>query len=206
LRLRDADPRLSDRLPTSPYDAHYLHQAVWAAERIFTASPPEHVDVGSELTFVGVLSAKLPVVFVDLRPLELEIANLRPMKGDVLALPFDDRSVVSMSCLHVVEHIGLGRYGDPLNPFGTRQALAELGRVLAPGGNLFLSLPIGVPRVCFNAHRIHDPREILKRMESLDLVEFSVVDDEGVLRREALLDGAARLRYGCGLFWFRGRR
>jgi SAM-dependent methyltransferase len=206
MRLRDADPRLSDRLPTSPFDPHYLHQAVWAAERIFAASPSEHVDVGSELTFVAILAAKLPVVFVDLRPLELEIANLRTMAGDVLALPFADGSVASLSCLHVVEHIGLGRYGDPLNPSGTRQALAELARVLAPGGNLFLSLPIGVARVCFNAHRVHDPREIVGQMSSHELLEFSAVDDAGRLRVAASLEETARLRYGCGLFWFRRGR
>jgi SAM-dependent methyltransferase len=205
LRLRDADPRLSDRLRASPFDSHYLHQAVWAAERIFDNAPSEHVDVGSQLSFVTILAAKLPVVFVDIRPLDLRVAKLRPIAGDILALPFADRSVASVSCLHVVEHIGLGRYGDRLNPAGTRQALAELERVLAGGGNLFLSLPVGVPRVCFNAHRIHDPREIVERMSDLDLVEFSAVDDAGRLHPGDALQNAARFRYGCGLFWFQRR-
>ena len=205
LRLRDASPRLSDKLPASPFDPHYLHQAVWAAERIFSEEPPEHVDVGSELTYVAVIAAKLPVVFVDIRPLDLEVANLRPVEGDILALPFPDQSVVSLSCLHVVEHVGLGRYGDGLNPEGTRQALAELKRVLAVEGNLFLSLPVGRPRLCFNAHRIHDPREVVEWMKSLELREFSVVDDDGRLQMTASLEDAARLSYGCGLFWFQRR-
>ena len=206
LRLRDADPRLSDRLPTSPYDPHYLHQAVWAAERIFANAPSEHVDVGSQLMFVTVLAAKLPVVFVDIRPLDLTVANLRPISGDILGLPFADRSVASLSCLHVVEHIGLGRYGDALNPSGTREALAELERVVAVGGDLFLSLPVGVRRLCFNAHRIHDPREIVESLGGLELLEFCAVDDRGQFQSNMALEEAARLRYGCGLFWFRGRQ
>jgi SAM-dependent methyltransferase len=205
LRVRDADPRLSDRLPTSPYDPHYFHQAIWAAERIFAYEPAEHVDVGSQLLFVGMLAAKMPVVFVDIRPLNLTVARLRSVPGNILALPFTDGSLPSVSCLHVAEHIGLGRYGDELNPRGTRQALAELQRVLAPGGSLFLSLPIGRPRVVFNAHRIHDPSDIVAWMDGADLEEFSAVDDKGHLCLNASLEEAASFRYGCGLFRFSGR-
>jgi SAM-dependent methyltransferase len=205
LRLRDAHPCLADRLPTSPYDPHYLQQAIWAAERIFVNDPPEHTDVGSQLIFAGILAAKMPVTFVDIRPLELKIAKLRSVAGDVLSLPFGDRSLVSVSSLHVVEHVGLGRYGDDLNPSGTRRALGELQRVLAPGGSLFLSLPVGRPRVCFNAHRIHDPRDIELWLDEIDLEEFSAIDDEGELRLGASLADTAKLSYGCGLFWFRRR-
>lgn len=205
LRVADADPRISDRLTRTPYDPHYLHQAAWAAERIFAADPDEHVDVGSQLMFVSVLAARLPVIFVDIRPPAVDIAKLQPMVGDILAMPFPDGAVRSLSSLHVIEHVGLGRYGDDLNPAGSRQALAELERVLAPGGNLFLSLPIGRPRVCFNAHRIHDPREVAVSMDRLDLIEFSAVDDEGRLHIDARVDQMAGLRYGCGMFWFRGR-
>jgi SAM-dependent methyltransferase len=205
LRLRDANPRLSDRLPTSPYDPHYFHQAIWAGERIFKTDPPEHVDIGSQLLFVGMLAARMPVTFVDIRPLELTVAQLRSVAGDILALPFPNQSVTSLSCLHVAEHVGLGRYGDELNPHGTRQALAELQRVLAPGGSLFLSLPIGRPRVAFNAHRVHDPRDIVAWMDAVELAEFTAVDDDGHLHLNASLAEAATLQYGAGMFWFRGR-
>ena len=67
----------------------------------------------------------------------------------------------------MAEHIGLGRYGDPLDPLGTRKAAAELQRVLAPGGQLLFSLPVGRPRVEFNAHRVHDPHEVASWFDGL---------------------------------------
>jgi hypothetical protein len=97
----------------------------------------------------------------------------------------------------------MGRYGGPLDPRGTHKAVAELARVLAQGGTLFLSLPIGRPRICFNAHRIHDPRDVLTMVPALDLVEFSAVSDDGDLIREASLAEMAQSRYACGLFMLR---
>jgi SAM-dependent methyltransferase len=206
LRLRDAYPCLLDRRPTTPYDPHYFHQAVWATKRILAGAPQEHVDVGSDVNFVGTLSASIPVVFVDLRPLPIELENFRPIQGDLAGrLPFPSASQASISCLHVAEHVGLGRYGDDVAADGTKRACAELTRVLAPGGNLFFSLPVGVPRVCFNAHRIHSPQQILDYFASLELVEFSVVGDDYRFQSGADPQDAARLDYGCGLFWFRGR-
>lgn len=206
-RLEDSFPCLFDRIATTPYDPHYFHQAVWAAERILRKRPDEHVDVGSEVTFVGLLSVFVPVRFVDIRPLSVELPNLTPLLGDLAtALPFPSASVRSLSCLHVAEHVGLGRYGDVLAANGTARACAELARVLAPGGELFFSVPVGRSRVCFNAHRIHTPRQILDLFAALQLVEFSVVGDDHRLVLHADPSAAADLEYGCGLFWLRRPR
>lgn len=202
LRLRDAYPLLLDRSTSTPYDPHYLHQSVWAAHAIVERRPREHVDVGSLALFVAMLSASVPVTFIDIRPLDLALDNLHPVKGSLERLPLVDGSVQSLSCLHVIEHVGLGRYGDPLDPEGSQQACRELARVLEPGGNLYLSAPIGSERVCFNAHRVHDPRTILSYVPELDLVEFVVVDDDGALRTDLGVDGCSTMSYGCGLFRF----
>ena len=200
LHWRDSFPKLTDRVASSPFDPHYFHQDTWAARRIAERRPARHVDVGSRVDLVGFLTAVTSVVFVDIRPLEVDIEDLEPVAGSVLDMPFEDGSLESVSCLHVAEHIGLGRYGDPLDPLGTRKAAAELARVLAPGGQLLFSLPVGRPRVEFNAHRVHDPHEVRSWFDGLELVEFAGVDDAQVFRRHRSLDELAGSTYACGMF------
>jgi SAM-dependent methyltransferase len=198
----DLWPCLFDKASDHPVDWQYFYQDSWAARRILQTRPVEHVDVGSRVDFAGILSASIPVTFIDIRPLKVRLANLRTAGGSILQLPLSDASVRSLSCLHVIEHVGLGRYGDPMDPSGSRKAGAELARVLAPGGNLFLGVPVGRERVCFNAHRVHAPKTILDYFKGLDLIEFScVVGDGCYLERADPL--STDLGYAaCGLFWF----
>ena len=203
VRDEDLNPQLNDRTPTTPYDQHYFFQDVWAARRIAERRPGRHVDVGSRVDFVGFLTAICPVAFVDIRPLPVELEDFESIAGSILDLPFADRSLESLSCLHVAEHIGLGRYGDPLDPHGTRKAAAELQRVLAPGGRLLFSGPVGRARTCFNAHRVHDVHAVVEEFfPELRLVEFSGVDDRGEFRRHRTLDELAGAEYACGMFLF----
>lgn len=200
LHFVDAYPRLADRTETTPFDAHYFIQPIWAMKHIVGSGVEEHVDIGSQISLAGMLSAIMPVTFVDLRPLEIKLDRLMSIRGDLKSLPFADFSLSSVSCLHVIEHVGLGRYGDELDPLGPQRACGELQRILAKGGSLYLSTPVGRERVCFNAHRIHDPRTIISWFDELVLVDFSVIDDDGVLNREANIDSATSFRYACGLF------
>jgi hypothetical protein len=203
LRLRDAFPQMIDRTASSPFDAHYFHQDVWAARRIAEAQPARHVDVGSRVDYVGFLTALCPVTFVDIRPLEAHIDRLECVAGSLLDLPFDSQSLPSVSCLHVAEHVGLGRYGDPLDPEGSRRAAAELQRVVAPGGQLLFSGPVGAPRVCFNAHRVHDPVAVVSWFDELELETFAGVDDTGRFRENIRPQDLAGNRYACGLYRLR---
>lgn len=200
LRWREAFPKLTDRIATSPFDAHYFHQDVWAARRIADLKPERHVDVGSRVDYVGFLTAVTQVTFVDIRPLEVDIEDLDPIAGSVLDLPFEDQALESVSCLHVAEHIGLGRYGDPLDPAGSRKAAKELQRVVRPGGQLLFSGPVGRPRVEFNAHRVHDPHAVRGWFDELELVEFAGVDDQGTFRRHRELDELVGAHYACGMY------
>src|SRR4051812_40000100 len=90
LERADLFPQLRDRVPTSPYDAHYFFQDVWAARHIAARKPERHVDVGSRVDLVGFLTALTHVVFVDIRPLEVELPNLTSVAGNVTALLFPD--------------------------------------------------------------------------------------------------------------------
>jgi len=107
--------------------------------------------------------------------------------------------------MHVVEHIGLGRYGDPLDPKGDLRAFEELRRVLKPGGALLLVVPVGAPVIRFNAHRIYSLEQITTNFFDSDLVEFSLISDEATshgLIRHAAPHLVQIQKYGCGCFYF----
>ena len=203
--ILDIFPVLTDQTASTPFDTHYFYQDIWAFRRVLESRVNYHVDVGSLADFVGFLSSITNVIFVDIRPLRASLDGLESLAGSILSLPFKDDSVHSLSCLHVAEHIGLGRYGDPLDPDGTKKAIKELARVLAPSGALYLGIPIGIPRVCFNAHRIHSSEQILKYCSGLELIEFSGIDDHGVFRRKMDMRLLDKAEYACGLFWFSKR-
>lgn len=185
------------------FDPHYIYQAFWATRRIFSEKCPRfHVDVSSHLSFVVQLAGAMTVFQVEFHPAGVKNENFREIRGDLLNLPFGDRSIDSLSCLHVVEHIGLGRYGDRIDPEGSIKAARELERVLKPGGKLYLSAPVGHERVCFNAHRVFSPKSIQEMFPSLALTEFSWVDDQNCFKEHQELESANDFNYGCGMFEF----
>jgi hypothetical protein len=204
LRLRDLYPMLLDRSDSAgTARGHYFHQDLWTASRVFASKVARHIDVGSRVDgFVAHCAVFTTVLYVDVRALP-PVPNVRSVVGTVTALPFATNSIPSLSCLHVLEHIGLGRYGDPVDPAGTRRGVAELIRVLAPGGNLYVGMPTGRERVCFNAHRVLAPASILKLFAELRLADSAVVDDAGMLHDAADPLTFAASEYACALLHFR---
>jgi hypothetical protein len=202
IRLLNTFPCLHDATEYTELDPQYFFQDIWAFRRIYETRPAAHIDVASRIGFAGMISAITHVIFIDIRPLLVDLKGFESRKGSILNLPFSAESIGSLSCLHVAEHVGLGRYGDPLDPYGTRKAASELRRVLARGGNLFFSLPVGKPRLCFNAQRVHSPKQILEYFEGLDLLEFSAIDDEGRFQEYAKPADFEGSWFSCGLFWF----
>jgi len=202
LRVRDLQPVLDQNTKTTAFDVHYVYLGEWALRQIVKSGVKEHVDVGSQISWVTCLSCVVHVIFIDIWPFPGSVEGLESCAGSILQLPFRDRAVGSISCLHVVEHIGLGRYGDPLDPLGTRKAIRELSRVLAEGGKLYLGLPVGRPRICFNGHRIHDPEDIVEWFaeEGVVLESFSVVDDEGQCHHSVRPADYKDSRYVCGMY------
>ncbi len=200
--LRDTFPCLMDRTSKTPFDPHYFYQGAWLARKLAETRPTHHIDVGSSVLTMSVLSGFVPTTFVDYRPLQTVLPGLTLVAGNATQLPFASASLASLSCLHVVEHVGLGRYGDPIAPDGTRLAIAELARVVAPGGRLFLTTPVGRERVCFNAHRVSSPMTVVAAAAGLELASFALVDDAGRFTPACEISRAASLDYGCGMFEF----
>jgi SAM-dependent methyltransferase len=205
VRAVDINPHLSDRASVTPIDRHYTYHPAWAARVLARTRPNKHVDISSIVNFCAIVSAFVPVDFYDFRPAPIELDGLYTGAANLTRLHFPSDSIASLSCMHVIEHIGLGRYGDPLDPDGDLKAIGELVRVLAPGGDLLVATPVGSPRVMFNAHRVYDHETFARYFAPLELVEFTLIEEhgEGGL---VVAPPAERVRaeyYACGCFWFR---
>ncbi len=204
----DFYPCLFDKSASTGIDTHYFYQAIWAFRHIKTSDPASHVDIGSEVSFVGLLTTITSVTFVDIRPLYLSIPNYQGIGASITSLPFESGSIPSLSCLHVIEHIGLGRYGDPIDPLGPEKAGREISRVLKPGGNAYISVPIGRPRVQFNGQRVFAATDVPAMFAPLMLRGFAMVDARGTFREDAdprqadIMESGAGLDYGLGMFLF----
>jgi SAM-dependent methyltransferase len=114
----------------------------------------------------------------------------------------------SLSCLHALEHFGLGRYGDPIDPNGYEHGIRNMANILRPRGVLYLSVPVGVERVEFNANRVFNPNTIVSvaRNCGLTLSTFTLFSaDKGLVGLDATyetLSDIGQSRYGLGIFTF----
>jgi hypothetical protein len=185
-------------------EGDYFHADLWAARKVFAANPNHHVDVGSRVDgFVAHLLTFRHVKVVDLRPLDSKVDGLSFVRDDATELrSFPDGSIPSLSSLHAVEHFGLGRYGDPLQPDGYLRGMHSLQRVLAPGGHLYFAVPSGRAHIRFNADRVIDPQEVLDTFSQLQLVELSAVLEDGQLHQDVELADIYGSRSACGLYHF----
>lgn len=209
LRWRDRRACLYDAGPTLQFDRHYTYHPAWAARILASLCPERHIDIGSDLRFVANVSAFVPVDYYDYRSPSLALDGVYEGVADLCRLPFADRSVKSLSCMHVVEHVGLGRYGDSVQPDGDLKAMSELARVVAPEGNLLFVVPLGSPRIEFNAHRVYAMEMITEQFEQFELIQFSLIPDDpadGGLVPDPKPELLARQRYGCGCFWLRKKK
>jgi len=166
-------PRLEDKTASTPLDAYYFRQDTWAFKRIVDLKPSSIVDVGSTALLVGILAQMFPTTSIDIRPIPVSLPGLTCRQGSITNLPFKDASVELLSSLCVIEHIGLGRYGDKLDPLGSIKACKEISRVLKPGGHFIMSTQVShTPALCFNAHRIFTQAQVLDMLPA-----FSVTDE-----------------------------
>ena len=203
VQLKDIYPCLGDKLPKTPFDHHYTYHPAWAARILATTKPEYHVDFSSILSFGSIVSAFIPIKFYDYRPADLNLSNWESGFADLKNLPFETDSQPSVSCMHTVEHIGLGRYGDPIDPHGDLIAIAELKRIVQLGGDMLFVTPVGKARIEFNAHRIYSYEMIVDAFAPFTLAGFSLVPDEGGFIDNADPALVAQQSYGCGCFWFK---
>ncbi len=202
MSFADAYPCLADKIKYTPFDHHYIYHPAWAARVLAVTKPIEHVDISSILSFSSIVSAFIPIKFYDYRPAELNLGGFDSGFADLKKLPMESNSISSLSCMHTIEHIGLGRYGDELDPTGDLKAIEELKRVLSPKGDLLFVTPVGKPKIEFNAHRIYSFEQITAYFSPLKLKGFSLIPDSGGFIENADPAMVADQNYGCGCFWF----
>lgn len=199
LKMENLYPRVFDKTPDTPLDPVYFYQDTWFARKIFEEKPEHHYDVGSNAKTVGLVSQFAPSTMIDIRPLPLPLVGLFFIRGDITKLPFRDNELSSLSSICVIEHAGLGRYGDPLDPFGSEKAARELARVLARGGNLYVSVPVDKENTLYyNAHRAFTREYLLELFSPLKLIEERYIYGNRFLEKYDPGQG-----FGTGLYHFR---
>jgi len=186
----------------------YFHQDLLVANKIFLNNPKKHVDIGSRVDgFVAHVASFREIEVFDIRPLNNTIKNIKFIKMD--ATKFDNSYLNytdSISCLHALEHFGLGRYNDPIDAFGHIKGFDVINKTLTKNGHFYFSVPIGKQRIEFNAHRIFSLYYLLNLFKNkYDIVSFSFVDDKGDLHEnvelsESIINGNCNCIYGCGIF------
>jgi SAM-dependent methyltransferase len=186
---------------------HYFHQDLLIAQLIYEAHPYRHIDVGSRIDgFVAHVASFRKIEVWDIRELPKSThTNINFYQADLMN-DVEESIADSVSCLHALEHFGLGRYNDKIDPDGHIKGLQNLNRMLKPGGKLYLSFPIGTSdQVLFNAHRIFHPKSVLDWAPAeLVLERFDYVDDLGDLfLNVAVEDLSVEMQYGCGIYTFK---
>ena len=192
----------------------YFWQDLLVARLVFDAKPRKHIDIGSRVDgFVAHVASFRNVEVFDVRPISAYIPGVTFKKADLMlrdSLPLNKSGYCdSISCLHAIEHFGLGRYGDPINPKGYVNGIENMAALLEKDGILYLSTPIGREKVDFNANRIFNPNNLisLAKLNDLEFIDLTIVDPKGlnmkkVTANEDLLE-LSDDDYHLGIFIFK---
>jgi hypothetical protein len=190
---------------------HYFHQDLLVAQFVYLSNPTRHIDIGSRIDgFVAHIASYRKIEVMDVRDLNnTGHRNIVFLKSDLM----DNKDIQpditdSISCLHAIEHFGLGRYGDNIDPDGHIKGFNNILKMLNKNGILYISFPIGKSnQVCFNAHRIFSPKDIFnwsKGDSELQLMRFDYVDDSGDIHINVdLTNNIIEVNYGCGIYTFK---
>jgi SAM-dependent methyltransferase len=185
----------------------YFHQDLHVAQLIFKNNPRRHIDVGSRVDgFVTHVASFREIEVFDIRPLTTTAANIIFRQRDLMQeRPDLDACTDSLSCLHTLEHFGLGRYGDPVDYNGYRKGWENLWRMLQPGGRFYFSVPIGPQRIEFDAHRVFSVPFLMDLIRpKYRVASFAYVKGGELVRNaDPAGPGAADsfgCSYGCGIF------
>ena len=146
--------------------SEYFIQDLFVAQLLYKLKASRILDVGSRVDgFVSNVASYSNVDICDIRPLKTSFKNIKFIKIDICQ-PVIKQNLLKkykyVTCLHALEHFGLGRYGDNLSPDSYKNAVLNLSNLMSNDGLLFLSVPVGKSRVEFNSHRVFDAKSLLE--------------------------------------------
>ncbi len=156
----------------------YFWQDLWAARHIFKEKPSVHYDIGSRIDgFIAhLVTFGQRVILLDIRPMEVVIPGVTFIQCNAMNLEeIEDNSIESLSALCSLEHFGLGRYGDPIDPEACFRCFDAIQRKIKKGGCLYISVPVGREHVEFNAHRVFYASTIRACFGKMKLEEYTSV-------------------------------
>lgn len=191
--------------------SEYFLQDLYVAQKIYKAKPLRHLDIGSRVDgFVAHVASFRNIEVIDIRQTSAVIPGIKFTQADLMTESTIDADLQtdSLSCLHALEHFGLGRYGDPINPRGHEFGLKNIAKYLKPLAVLYLSIPIGIERVEFNSHRVVDPLWLLELAAKHNLyptdLAYINMDGQLITSKDVVADCVylATFSYSLAIFTF----
>ena len=191
-------------------ESEYFVQDLFVAQLVNKAAPIKHVDIGSRIDgFVAHIATFRTIEIFDIRTISSQITNVHFQQWDIMNVnPSLDNYTDSLSCLHSLEHFGLGRYGDPINPTGYIDAVKNMAAMLNQNGTFYLSVPLGMERVEFNALRVFGistiiqlGKEIGLKMDRFYTLQDGSVEDHPVVDN-SIIEKINQQKYILGIFIF----
>lgn len=170
-------PVVTDRSNPAGALNNYMLQDLWAAKLIYRNKVKKHYDIGSRVDgfITHLLAMDVEVTLIDIREYPGKLEDLKCVQADATTMSgIEDESIESLSALCSLEHFGLGRYGDPVDPEACFKCFEAIQRKMKKGGQLYIAVPVGKERVEFNAHRIFYASTIVNCFSEMELREFSV--------------------------------
>ena len=194
-------PCLADNTNTSGEFGRYIYQDSWAFKHVLSKKPKKLVDIASSTYFVAFAAQITSIESVDIRLLHTSMKTIKSKIGDATSLPYNKNSVEAISSLSVIEHVGLGRYGDKVDYDGMQKAIDEIKRVSAFNGMILVAFPVGrINRVVFNAHRVCTPEKVYEMFKGLKLVDEKYALSDKIISKKAYDQIDRPYSYGCYYF------
>ena len=122
----------------TPVERRHIHWLSYVTTRLAEYPVSDILDIGSEIFWLIGIAAKFPrLVSIDIRSHpSRDWLPFEHVRGDILALPYDDASFDVVTMPQVLHWAGSGCYGQPFAEDVTGQALREVARVLRSDGHI----------------------------------------------------------------------